>query len=377
MPGRHPDDDLLADLAADVLPLDQARMVEAHVMECERCAALLSDAERLRALLLADEPGPVPPRIWDRIEAALEAEASGRPSVERRSSGGGVHAGSGPAAGPAAATSRPDAAGPRPAEGAGWDGPDPLDDPDTWQDAPHRSRRVGSPGSVPPVTGSLTRLTTSRRDSRGDRRDGRRRWLSPAVLAAAAAAALVAVVGTVRLAQSGGNAVDATAGLASGSSAASGEPESASGARILASGTRYTTAALRTQARALLPAQTGGEAMTHSGAGAGVAAPRATPAPTRGAPVPAPAAAGSRSTGTVTPDPRATDIRSPARLAACLAALDTGQERLVTVDLATFDGREAAVLVLQATTGGYEVFVVERSCAPGQEGTIDYATLPG
>ena len=197
------------------------------------------------------------------------------------------------------------------------------------------------------------------------------------MLAAAAAVALVAVVGTVRLAQSGGNAVDATAGLASGSSeAASGAPEAASNARILASGTRYTTAALRTQARALLPAQTGGEAMTHSGAGE--AAPRArTAAPARGAPVPAPAADGSRSAGTVTPDPRATDIRSPARLAACLAALDTGQERLVTVDLATFDGREAAVLVLQATTGGYEVFVVRTQLRPRPEGTLDYATLPG
>src|SRR4051794_37686220 len=80
MPGRHPDDDLLADLAADVLPVDQAREVEAHVLACDRCASLLSDAEHVRGLLLADDAGPVPPEIWTRIEAALQAASPASPA---------------------------------------------------------------------------------------------------------------------------------------------------------------------------------------------------------------------------------------------------------------------------------------------------------
>ena len=47
----------------------------------------------------------------------------------------------------------------------------------------------------------------------------------------------------------------------------------------------------------------------------------------------------------------------------------------MAVDLARFQGREAAVLVLRAHDAGYEIFVVERTCAPGNEGTLDYARL--
>jgi hypothetical protein len=48
------------------------------------------------------------------------------------------------------------------------------------------------------------------------------------------------------------------------------------------------------------------------------------------------------------------------------------------VDLATYEGREAAILLLTAADGrGHEVWAVERSCAPGAEGALKYTRLPG
>jgi hypothetical protein len=53
------------------------------------------------------------------------------------------------------------------------------------------------------------------------------------------------------------------------------------------------------------------------------------------------------------------------------------RDKLVAVDLATYEGREAAVLLLRAADGGHEVWVVERTCSSGNEGALKYTRLSG
>jgi hypothetical protein len=76
----------------------------------------------------------------------------------------------------------------------------------------------------------------------------------------------------------------------------------------------------------------------------------------------------------VAPDPEATDVTNPQRLAACLTALGASSDSVVAVDLARYQGREAAVLIVR-TASGYEVWVVERTCSAGHEGALATTTL--
>jgi hypothetical protein len=360
VPGPHPDDDLLADLAADVLSVEQARIVEAHVLQCDRCAELLSDAERVRRLLLAGDPGPVPPAVWSRIEAALHAETNGSPADRR----------------PAPPERSRPAAPPSLAETGAWDGPDPLDDPDRWNGT--RSPTGGTAGTVRnvvPATGSLRRLTTSRRDTRKDRRG----LPLPLVIATAAVVAAFAVVGTAQLLRGGSAA--SSSGSAALSSGTAQDSRAAAADVLVSSGRNYTARDLARQVRPLLAAGAAkGSAGSTEASRAGAAPqPRASASPseTVAAGTSQAPSASARSALALAPDPRATDVRNPQRLAACLAALNASHEPLVAVDLARFQDREAAVLVLRAPAGGYEVFVVERTCAAGNEGTLDFTRLPG
>ena len=51
-------------------------------------------------------------------------------------------------------------------------------------------------------------------------------------------------------------------------------------------------------------------------------------------------------------------------------------DRLVAVDVAKYEGREAAILLLTTPDGaGHEVWAVERTCAPGAEGALNYTRL--
>jgi hypothetical protein len=354
MPGRHPDDDQLADLAADVLPVDQARGVEAHVLACDRCASLLSDAERVRGLLLADDAGPVPPEIWSRIEAALRAASPVSPaSSSRPVRNDGATTPPPPPTTPVAR--RSDAGGP-----GSWDGPDPLDDPDDWTTAarPVVAPQFRSGPGVP--TGSVRRLHTSRREARPERR-GRRASL---LLVAAAAVVLALAVGGLRLVRSGGDVTAAlqSRGASEGPSSASAAAGTA-GAVLTRSNREYTSSTLAAGARSLLTASARDQEATSGAEGSSTAGASRPPAP-RAAP----------SLPPVTPDPTATDVTNPRRLAACVAALGASSDSVVAVDLATYRGREAAVLVVR-TTSGYEVWVVERTCHAGDEGALAETTL--
>ena len=132
-------------------------------------------------------------------------------------------------------------------------------------------------------------------------------------------------------------------------SAAAGAAGGAGGAEVLATGTDYAEESLAEQARALLATSRDGEAR------AGAAEEAA----------PAPDAAGES----------ALRLANPADLAACLEALGADAAAEPVVDLATWQGREVAVIVLDEGSR-HTVWVVDRGCRPGADGLVHYQALP-
>jgi hypothetical protein len=66
-------------------------------------------------------------------------------------------------------------------------------------------------------------------------------------------------------------------------------------------------------------------------------------------------------------------VATPIGLASCLSALGVADPAAVTADLATFEGRPAAVVVV-TRQDAHTAWAVERSCRPGQPGILQDAT---
>jgi len=344
LPGRHPGDDLLADLAAEVLPETQARTIEAHVIGCPRCAELLSDAESVRRLLVTDDPGPMPPEVLARIESALQAEAAARAA-------GGDHLdGRGPGA-PAAPVHATPPAGPQAPWGRDWaDGTgvqDPVPDASpTRLDRPGRVARSVRPGGSGP---------RNRRDARPDRPAGFLQRRAGVLLGAAAALVLVSATGVV-MSQLGGDGSTTSASMSGGpaSDEAAAAPSTGGFAdvRFTTSRSEYTSQNLAAQARKVL--QQNFDASQPRSATRTVASPSAFASVTGG-----PAQA----------------LRDSDRLSACIKGLDRDVVP-VAVDFSTFQDREAAIILLPGPGGGYEVWAVDPTCGPDGDGVLAFSTLP-
>ncbi|MFN8080168.1 MAG: hypothetical protein U0Q19_11420 [Kineosporiaceae bacterium] len=387
MAGRHPAHDTLADLAAEVLPEHDARLVEAHVIGCTRCAQLLADAEGMRQLLRSTDPGPMPEEVWQRIASALSRE---------------VALGSAPApspqpVGPVVPTTGGDPwitqewpvdAGWVPQPGghqvASDDAPTSqwarfveADDEPAGDGFPDGVRLAGSAAA----SESLSRLRPARRSSslrtrrdvrtEGEGRGGAlMRFAKPAAIAA----------GVIVLAGVGGLAVVKQLPMGGSSAASGGAAPAAEGkdagayvAAILQTGTNYTPTDMGPRALALAETARRPVGGASASAAQAAAAGAATSTPTERR-----VAAGQSLPVDTTSDlaSSAPGLTDPGRLEECLEELNAGGHQPIAIDLARYDGREAAIIVLTGRDGGYEVWAVSRSCGRGNAGQLGYVSVP-
>ena len=69
-------------------------------------------------------------------------------------------------------------------------------------------------------------------------------------------------------------------------------------------------------------------------------------------------------------------MTDPAALKQCLASLDAADLAPVAVDLARWQDRDAAIIILQARAGGYEFWAVARDCNAKDSGALFFTALP-
>lgn len=320
-PGLHPDRDALADYAAEVLTESDADAVREHVETCATCCEDLAAMDAVRDLLLADDPGPMPDDVWARLSAALEAEAG-------RASGS-------------------------PAE------------TDTEQDDV-------PPADVRPLTVVAARaesvpgsgLTVLRRpepvtSARGGRRlfaPGRR---MPLLAAAAGFGVLLTGLGVVvhELTPRGGSSAVPTAEMVLGA-----QERSELASVVHTTGRDYTKAGLQSQVAALL----GGAKDMADAPAAG------SDQPDVGRPGPSGAGTSTSTDPLIRGASGPQVLRDPTALSRCLTSLGLPADQVVAVDLASFEGREAAVVV-SGVPGSptLDVYAVSRNC--GVEGSDDGA----
>ncbi|MFN8074373.1 MAG: hypothetical protein U0Q15_02995 [Kineosporiaceae bacterium] len=321
-PPRHPDRDALADHAAGVLTEADDALVADHVAGCAQCRADLEELDAVRKLLLAEDPGPMPDDVWGRIEAALLAEGS--PAVSPRST------------------------------------PTPLAAMRAT-DADEASAADGAADGAAEVSG----LTVLRRPTgRAGRARTAPRWLPLMAAAAGIAGVLGGLAVAVQAWAPGGQDADKPAAASADMSLNGERGRVALAAAVQATGTDYRKASLTAQVARLVDGRD--SAAFDSGDGAdGKAAEGGS------AGRPSPSAQAAYAAG----DER---LRDPAALQQCLAGLGLADVVPLAVDLARYEGRDAALLVVPTPgQSSVEVYAVSRRCgdASADDGAFSYTRI--
>lgn len=320
----HPDPDTLGDLDDGLLEPAVAAQVDEHLRGCPGCSGLVFGMAEVRRLL-ADQPLPeLPTDVAGRLDVAL-ADAS----AQRQGVGHASVASTG-------ATVQP----------------------------------LGAATPRPRTAGSDLR---TRRQVRSEDRSHRPARTVPRVLAAAAALLVVGGTATVVSQQLGarGGAETATsrADMAEGGAAEIPAPSALAAPEppVLATGTDYQRDTLTEQALSLI-------ARAEEAAGGGFSA--------ESAPSESALSGAAPSEPTADELPTAGDegglLGTTEGLAGCLEELGVPDGTLpAVVDIALFEGREAALVAVPSRGGdAYEVWVVARDCRPGADGLLSFTPVP-